>query len=420
MVLAPSRRLCGRDLPLSPAPGMAPKGDHLPVLDGVRGLAIILVMVRHLSLVGWMSGSRAPVDRAVVAVAGAGWVGVDLFFVLSGFLITGILLRERDRPAPIAEKAGRFYWRRVLRIFPLYYAACAVLFFVVPHLPYFRVQPEIETLQAHEGWYWAYGVNLLEVLRGPTSVPFNTGHFWSLAVEEQFYLVWPLLVLGLPRRSLRWIVGGALLLGPAIRWGLLLTLPATTGATAAYVLSPARVDVLGMGAFLALLYHERSGAWEAARRAAPWVAGAMLAAFVGLAIARGGPGSSDPWMEGAGYSVVATGMGALLVLALTAPVGASPVHRLFTSPVFRTFGTYAYCLYVVHYPLFVVLELVWAHLPVVPVAGSFLPVWSLYGAMLVALSLGIASSSWRWFEGPILAWKERPPFRFLKAARGTT
>jgi len=157
----------------------------IPALDGVRGLAIVLVMFRHMSLKQMGQSPTAPLlDRVVHAVASFGWVGVDLFFVLSGFLITGILLDAKGKPGAFS----RFWKRRALRIFPLYYAACAFLFFVLPHIGYFARDPATARLVHYQVWYWLYGVNVLEVLHGGLATPLNTAHFWSLSVEEQFYL----------------------------------------------------------------------------------------------------------------------------------------------------------------------------------------------------------------------------------------
>lgn len=385
---------------------MQTKDAHVPALDGVRGLAIALVFARHLSLVSWFRGSSSGLDRAVAGVAGAGWMGVDLFFVLSGFLITGVLLHDRDRPTPMSAKLGRFYWRRTLRIVPLYYAACAILFFVVPALPYFRAQPEIAMLRQSEPWFWLYGVNILGVVHGGAWTPFNTGHFWSLAVEEQFYLVWPLVVLATSRKMLVRIVVGLIVAGPFIRLACIAFL-GESGSSAAYGLSLARVDVLGVGALLALIYRSDPRHWARVEMVTPWCGAAALAAFVAIASVRGADASHDPLMQSLGYSAVALGMGSVIASVLRVDGSTPPLGRLFSARPLRTLGKYSYCLYIVHYPLMVVLDLAWAHVHMAPVLGSQLPAWTAYAAVLASSSFAIAWVSWRVLESPMLSLKDR-------------
>jgi peptidoglycan/LPS O-acetylase OafA/YrhL len=156
------------------APATAP--SHLAPLDGLRGVAVLLVMVCHF-------GPELPVAtrgaNALARVLSAGWVGVDLFFVLSGFLITRILLAARGSPGYFTN----FYARRVLRIFPLYYATLLMVFVV---LPWLGVTAAPEPAASHQAWLWTYTSNLLVarlrsfVFLTPAA---NLNHFWSLAIE---------------------------------------------------------------------------------------------------------------------------------------------------------------------------------------------------------------------------------------------
>jgi peptidoglycan/LPS O-acetylase OafA/YrhL len=167
----------------------------IPALDGLRGIAIILVMLHHFTYYRPETG----IDAVIAGVPLFGWVGVDLFFVLSGFLITGILLDSRGSTRYFTN----FYARRTLRIFPLYYL---VLFLALVALPQF---PSVHTVLAGDiemppRWpYWAYLTNFSVAERGFVHGWVDVA--WSLAIEEQFYLVWPLVIWLCPQRLLPWL-----------------------------------------------------------------------------------------------------------------------------------------------------------------------------------------------------------------------
>ena len=134
------------------------------------------------------------VERAIVGVTNYGSYGVELFFVLSGFLITGILYDAHNKP----HYFRNFYMRRILRIFPLYYGVLALVFFVAPLIPLLR-GPTLDYLVDRQAWAWLYAVNIYIAKHGEWSFSY-LDHFWSLAIEEHFYLFWPLVVFLLARR----------------------------------------------------------------------------------------------------------------------------------------------------------------------------------------------------------------------------
>lgn len=172
-------------------------GHHAP-LDGLRAVAVLLVVGYH-----WLPGS---LPHGLMEL---GWSGVDLFFVLSGFLITGQLLDERGTPGWY----GRFLMRRALRILPLYYAA--LLLFVA----YARLSndPEAQATLSGMLWFWTYTPNLWFSLEGMPGVRGLLNHFWSLGLEEQFYLLWPAVIAFVPGRTIPMLALGGVLLGVVIR-----------------------------------------------------------------------------------------------------------------------------------------------------------------------------------------------------------
>ncbi len=140
----------------------------------MRGLAILMVIAYH--------------NFSFITPFSFGWLGVDLFFVLSGYLITEILINtEQDQ-----KFLRNFYIRRVLRIFPLYYSTLLVVFFILPRIP--NLPFDLKYYVVNQSWFWFYLQNWLLILK-PSSGTNLIHHFWSIAVEEQFYLVWPLIIL---------------------------------------------------------------------------------------------------------------------------------------------------------------------------------------------------------------------------------
>jgi len=297
---------------------MSSSPRHFPALDGLRGLAIVLVMLSHFLTAGHVLDPAHPFARLLLG----GFVGVDLFLVLSGFLITGILLDASE------ENHGRFfftfYGRRALRIWPLYYAALAIAFFC-------------GAMHGNDSpaWYWLLSSNLGATLKGrwlESPEGFSLAHFWSLAVEEQFYLVWPFLVRFLQRPVLAKVCLALLIAGPVTHFALHFA----GNAVGAYLFTPVRLHTLAAGAGLAIAFR-RPALWETLTRFAPWVAVTSGAVTVAgllfpnyLSLVPFGP---FLW-------------GAVLVLAL------SPGSRWATAldrPLPRLFGKFSYGLYVWHY-----------------------------------------------------------------------
>jgi peptidoglycan/LPS O-acetylase OafA/YrhL len=316
--------------------------DHWPALDGLRGVACLAVMIYHfVPFVPQRTSSAAA--RTLDAVAHTGWVGVDLFFVLSGFLITGILLRAKGEQGFLRN----FYARRVLRIFPLYYLVLLTVLVIGPLATHAQSYAAMADTLHHQGWLWAYAYNLRVLFTGrfwaDGGIPLS--HCWSLSIEEHFYLVWPLVVAWADRRTLLRISVTLVLLVPVAR-----TVAVLAGASHAilYTFTLCRMDALLLGAFVALTFRDaRVGALL--RRLAPATLLACGAGFLSLVRLAGDSSGLTGPMLSVGFSVLAFGSAAIVVLA-TVPE-ATPLARLLAARPLRWFGRYSYGAYLLHFVL---------------------------------------------------------------------
>jgi peptidoglycan/LPS O-acetylase OafA/YrhL len=370
---------------------MGAVGRHLPALDGVRGLAILMVLLFHFVA---QTTATNPFEAAVNGILSYGLLGVDLFFVLSGFLITGILYDSRASPAYFRS----FYMRRVLRIFPLYYGVLAVVFFVVPLVPGLRGS-EIAGLSEKQAWAWLYGVNVYLAVQGGWVLSYIE-HFWSLAVEEHFYLVWPLLVFWLAGRP-RALMGAALALAAASFGGRVAATLLGVSPVATTVLTPLQLDALCLGGFFAV-YLRQPGGEAAVRRAIPpmaVVAGGWLAIDFGLhrftdlrviQSVRGG--------------LFRVAFAALLLQALFAPAS-SLVGRFFGSRPMIALGKYSYGLYVYHHFLSYYLVKHGTEFALARAVGSHTLAVAIQAVLGMAASMAIAWLSYELFEKHFLELK---------------
>lgn len=203
-----------------------------PSLDILRGIAIIFVVLYHCF--------------DTVALFRFGWMGVDLFFVLSGYLITNLLLQSKENKHYIRN----FYVRRALRIFPLYYITIFIFFKLASVT--FSNQEAGSTFgyyTNHSSWFWTFTQNWLMAFEGPPPTPYLS-HFWSLAIEEQFYLFWPLLIFFIKNlQLLKKIIIGLIVAAIAIRLNIWLN---GAHVEAYYCNTLTRMDSLLMGCLLAV------------------------------------------------------------------------------------------------------------------------------------------------------------------------
>ncbi len=382
----------------TPFPG-ADSRAQIPALDGLRALAILAVILYHtVNVTPRILFTDSGIDRVAWLIARTGWIGVDLFFVLSGFLITGILLDTRQAPGYFRT----FYSRRVLRIFPLYYASLIVLLYLLPHFAS-PVPPGAPS--PGQIWVWTYLSNVRAAVAGHwNATPMFTGHFWSLAVEEQFYLVWPLVVLLLPGPRLRTALLGLILGVAVLRVGLM---AAGVNPLAIYVLTPTRMDVLAIGAFVALAAREPGGLLQF-RRWSPGVLALCAGGVAAIVLLSGNTSHDSAPMQAIGYSLLGIGFGAGLVSTL----GSRPdglVQRIVTHRWLRYVGRRSYALYVVHPAVVFFLRPVGLTDRLPLIGGSALFRQLGFSALALSAALVVAEVSWQLLEKRCLALKRYVP-----------
>lgn len=367
-------------------------GAHVPALDGLRGVAILLVILNHLAPDARPLPDGLGVLELARGAASAGWVGVDLFFVLSGFLITGILCDAKG-----SSSYFRHFWaRRALRIFPAYYL------FLAGTLLWLRWNTP--TAEAAHLPYWIYLQNYGMAPDGD-AVHFQWAHTWSLAVEEQFYLVWPVVVWLASRTALLRVCLTLVVLAPALRTGLTL---AGVDPFAIYIATPARMDALALGALVAVLARGKGGLarFVPAARAAGTVA---VLGVVSIAAWRGNFGAKSFPVQTAGFTCVAVGFAALLVLVVEARPRA--LTRALEAGWLRLFGRTSYAVYLIH-PFAIAVLWQWMvpekALRLAPTPGA-VGQYLVYCAAAIALSLACGVASWHLYEKHWLRLKDRFP-----------
>jgi peptidoglycan/LPS O-acetylase OafA/YrhL len=344
--------------------GAAAGPKHIPALDGLRAVAVGLVLVAHLPD---LAPGTAP--RIITALCGiAGYVGVDVFFVLSGFLITRILIADAAAGRPLR----RFWGRRFLRIFPAYYMLLIGVALVAPG-------PSLP-------WCATYLSNYYFALGGEHDA--LLGHTWSLAVEEHFYLVWPFVVMGLaPRvakRALLFVIIPGALLSATLP--ALLEMPYAAGLV--YEGTHARALSLGLGCLLA--FDERTSVQRplTSRQTIALIASAGAAWIATLLVAQTRLG---PVGFMVGYAWICR---AALVLVLRAPHPI--VTRIASAASLRHVGSISYGLYLYHPPAYALIAFA------IPES-----LWPLRIPLAVLAAYAIARISFAVVEQPLLRLKER-------------
>jgi len=365
---------------------------YLPTIDGLRGIAILLVLWYHGPFLfrdlPEFASNHSPWEALgfIGTMSLGGWVGVDLFFVVSGFLITTILFRSHERGC----SPWVFWGRRGLRILPLAFLYLGVLFLLTYLDDPLKVLAQFESW----GWYVFYLGNIHIALYGWQ--PLAVMILWSLAIEEQFYLVWPLLVRACSPRVVLWCSAVLMAMAPVIRAIML----SAADYPATYVFTLCRVDALAAGAVVAIIFDNHLWQAEAARlcrRLAPFALVVMLMTF--LAPFSPSLPETRPWFFSVfGYSWLAVSIAILLGASLNTT---GLWVALLKSPVLTFLGKRCYGLYLWHV---LVAGFVTACLR--PFQFGFnmhLLLWS--GALVI-----VAAGSWLLFEEPLLRLKQYLPY----------
>jgi peptidoglycan/LPS O-acetylase OafA/YrhL len=369
-------------------PSVAPRAIHsgrIPALDGIRGLAILTVTAYRFSI--GPDDNQLP-GKLLFKALHHGDLGVDLFFVLSGFLITGILIDAKGEDRYFRN----FYARRALRIFPLYYG---FLFVTLVALPFFfgssfDLFPEAK---ANQAWLWLYGANFLMGIRDDWCLGSFT-HFWSLSVEEHFYLIWPLVVFFSSRRLAMWASVFAIAFSVV---GRILWIRLGGGSVAAETFTFFYLDGLAIGSLIAL-------AVRGPRGIEPLIPWAWIAAMLSGATMLGISLLPNRRLLDLPILVTAIFFGSLLVLAVTSRQ--STIWGMcWRSKILSFFAKYSYAMYVFQLPLIRVLN------PILNVDelchrfGSILYGRILYIAVMIAITAALAFLSWHLYEKHFLRLK---------------
>jgi peptidoglycan/LPS O-acetylase OafA/YrhL len=357
--------------------------SHYKELDGIRGIAILLVLIFHCR---FAATPGTQIQLQYFLLADMGWIGVDLFFVLSGFLITRILLdTHKDK-----DYFRNFYARRMLRIFPLYYSVLALVHICSRLTPTTSIE---STSSLAEMSYW---IHLQNWLPAPEHTQI-LGGFWSLAIEEQFYFVWPLLIMFAAKYGqveklclALWIFT----VGFRFWW-------ISQGYEDAYYITFTRLDGLVLGAFVAA----RVNKYGFQRLRTPALAFGILAVAV-IALVRIVNGrfyGIQPMVLQYGLAALAVLFSSFVVIAVTGREE-GVLRRLLRHKWLRFFGTISFGLYVYHVGVVIFLR----YINIVP-NTHFWQAQIMFFTIVITLSSLLAWLSFRYFEKPVMQIRPKLP-----------
>ncbi len=395
----------------SETPSPARSRTRIAPLDGIRGLAALLVFIYHCTILE----PRNAAETVFTHLTFLNGLSPLLFFVLSGFLITGILVKTRDEP----HYFRNFYIRRGLRTLPLYYAVVVLSLIVLPAL--FPNNPKVHAFGrvGDDTWmYWFFLQNFGMAMAGD----FRHGILdvtWSLAIEEQFYFVWPLLVYVCRKRWLAAVCVGLIVLGFVYRCVLVFLLE--SHPITAYVLTFARLGSLATGSLLAIVW-QQPGLIDRLKTPAAWVAALTvpciwmatgLERLMGIDFLASVGFRGGPYTRTFGDLLVLFGLASLIVLCVSAKPE-SRFYRVMTSRFLRTMAMYSYGIFLFHTPVRAFIRdlvfgpgygaskpwIVWPS-----IAGSQIPAQLMFYVVSMSVVLPLAALSYHLFEKQVMKLK---------------
>jgi len=364
------------------------RSDHrIAALDGIRGLAILIVTLYRFASPAF---PESLVGSLMHRATYLGTTGVDLFFVLSGFLITGILLDSRSRP----DYFRRFYFRRALRIFPLYYATLFVLLVILPFA--FSNRTIIDLIQGNPAHLWIYTSNL--EMAWTNGFHFGAlDHFWSLAIEEQFYLFWPIVVFCVSPKWLSRLALTLLVMFVAARIG---SSVCNIGEVTERTFTFFRCDGLLLGALAAMFVRKQAdiSCYHLHARLAFVIAVILFGMSLVL-------GRDDFTVR---YTLVSLLWCALLLSVVSSRAGTME-RRIFEMAPLRVLGKYSYAMYVFQTPLIPLLSFYIS--PEILNMALANPYWGglAYVVIMFAITLAVAVLSWHSLEKQCLRFRDWSP-----------
>jgi peptidoglycan/LPS O-acetylase OafA/YrhL len=305
-------------------------GDYFPALDGLRGLAILLILLFH--------------NFDFLPFFHQGWIGVDLFFVLSGYLITRILIKKRET----IHFVRNFYARRILRIFPIYYLSIILFLFILPHLV--NYPQGLHYFIINQYWFWLEIQNWLFIVNPPGNNNF-LNHFWSLALEEQFYLISPWIILFI--RNIQGVIGfllGLLLLlmaGRLILWSIRIE---NISYIDLYAFT--RIDGLCVGSLLAIFVNRGDFRMKKFNSILGLIF--LLLVFIIIPSIKIFFHSKLPYLACSVYPAIALFWGLIVWSSIQ---NRSLIYRIFNNRFMIYFGKISYGLYIFHWPINRILKL---------------------------------------------------------------
>lgn len=386
--------------------------ERLPALDGLRGVAVLLVVLAHFYRRELLPEADYWTRATMGRIFGAGWMGVELFFVLSGFLITGILLDHKNKSGSLLS----FYARRCLRIFPLYFLSLSVIFLILPHIVVF--DEGARRIADQQAWLWTYLANLPGIpWVWDDSNLFLLGHFWSLFVEEHFYLFWPLILYLLSGRRLGIACGALVVISIICRVAGIVLGDSTPVILQWQTLG--KLDGLAIGAGLAVAV--RNNRWKGILFETRWLQWTLLFGVAFCIALACWPRSFDipkafHFLGGLNVTFVALTFGALLLWAL-AP-GRRLGQNVLRHPFLTRLGMYSYGLYVIHGILRP--SLAWTYDHYFGFLFDWAPVLNalIHIVTATAISLLLAALSFHCFEAQFLNLKRFFQYGSTNAADG--